>query len=562
MFLAGKSDSELPSPDVLPSRREPGTTEDYYRKCPESNVSLDFFLKRRLSPEDAAHCRLKTGRNELTADLAFDDEDEMDALRVADPIADVGKSGRAPVAISGKSSWPETDGGLSTTILLSVFKEEVLHAVRMSGTVTVTFGEQHAKALSRLLVFVGSDTMDDVDRPIMTRLMKTFAMTHPPRTPELKAYSAELRRDKLRGWVDAARASIDERQRQPQRRSRASYDLTDEQIFDILDRLEEGMQPDVLTEFFNVAKSKGMGTNTIFNAAKGLQGIIELLRGTVIPSNEYGGYTVFGTPDVYLSESQKVLLSVANTHGRQRRKMEAASKAARETGYYLANIYDVRRLIFDLIHKDLEEKLLELNQKAEANAARPDGYAPTLMSSTNAGHLRGIVVAALQTSSPPLRVGAYAGLTQLSTARALLERRKTVLKRQKIAEEEGRELTPEELNCHVLLSVNDKTSQEHGHAGIKIDGKTDAILDLWLCYGRRHLGGEAAATSIPLAALRSRAGLTKWCQEQQLDPSYSPGRDVLLPTKSGTPCNSLGAMTLPVYNFYIQLDLNTTSMRR
>lgn len=523
---------------------------------------LGEILKRHLSSEDAAHCRLKSGRDEETADFAFDDEDDIQAARAADPISDVGKSGRAAASISGKSSWPETDGGLPAALLLQVFKEPVAQAISMAQNFQLTFGEQHAKALSRLLVFVASDAMADVDMPVRAQLIKTHALMHTKRPPQVVAHSAELRRGKLSQWVEAARAVIDARKKQPQRRSRASYDHSDEALYRTFGRLEESMQPDVLTEFFRIALSKGLGVNTVFNAAKGLQGILILLRSTVIQSQTYGGYTVLGEPDGYLKESSDILISMARKHGKQRRKVEHVSKAERETGYHLANICDARRMIFELIYEDLHDLLLKLDEKSNAIAQNPDSYSPCLLTSVTAGHLRGVVVVALQTSSPPLRVGAYAGLTQLATAQALLQRTKAALKNKRLAEEENREPTEEELNPQVILALNDKTSKEHGHAGIKINKKTAIVLELWLRYGRRHLGGEAAATSIPMEALSSRAKLARWCYEQQRSTDYNPANDLLLPTKSGAHCSGLGGMTIPVYNFYIQLDVNTTSMRR
>lgn len=522
------------------------------------------FLTRQLSPEDAAHCRLKAGRDEAIADFAFDEDDDLLEARNADPIADVGKSGRTAVAICGKSAWPETDGGVASSILLAIFKEPIAHAVSVHAGVQVTFGEQHAKLLSRLLAFVERGAMKDTPMPIMEQVEAIFRENFDARSPAQHSMTQHLGDTKLREWVSAGRAYINLREDAGPKRSRAAYDVSDDELYCTLSLLETAMQPDVLKHFFDVACcNTNMGVNTLFNGAKGFMGVLQLLRATVQgEGSRFGAITVFGGPEAYIKESFRILQGFASKHGRQRRKKEKESKSERETGYYLANISDARRMVGALLSDDLDDFATQTQKAIDNRRDVEGGLMRPAMDPITAGHLRGALVVAIQTTSPPLRIGAYINLTQVATLRALVtwvgERRK----RRKLAEEQGRDPEKEDENVCVYLPVGDKTSKEWGKAGIKIDRKLFDQLLFWLMYGRPSLSDTVRRTSIPCDSARSRRGIIEWCNGREKEPDYSSSSDTLFPTINGHVCHGLGALTKPIYNHYINLELNTTSVRR
>lgn len=522
------------------------------------------FLGEPLDPDTAAHCRLKTGRDEATADLAFEDEDELLDAKQADPIADVGKSGRVAAPISGKSQWIETDGGIAASILEAIFQPAVKTALAVLGRNVVTFGSQQAKYLSRLLVFHGQNAMADVPMTRTFQARRSHDLNF-AKLSDAQQENMDLVRDTLlREWVAAGRAHIDERNGLPNRRKVASYDITDDELYDTLSQMDLALQPDVLKEFFRqAAEVYNIGPNSLFNGIKGFQGLVQLMISTEHGgSSSVGSYTGLGEPAEYLGESMKILSQLGTQHGRVRRKKEKESKAARPTGYYLANISAVRAHIFQSLVRDLDNFYDQLTAKVKRGSSISRGIATPLMSVLEAGQLRGAVVAALQTSSPPLRIGAYMHLTQLAALRAIITYNEEQKKNEQLALEKGLSEDDTEETI-VYLPVEDKTSAQWGQAGIKVDYDVFMILVLWLFYGRRCLGPTVSATTIPQAVTDGgRVKMKMWCDAREQEPSYTVESDALFPTVNGLYCDSLSQLTAPIYNHYMSLRLNATDVRR
>lgn len=368
----------------------------------------------------------------------------------------------------------------------------------------------------------------------------------------------------LREWVAAGRAHIDERNSLPNRRKVASYDITDDQLYDTLGQLDLALQPDVLKEFFRqAAEVYNIGPNGLFNGIKGFQGLIQLMTSTEHSGrSSVGSYTGLSEPAEYLIDSMKILSQLGTQHGRDRRKKENKSKAARPTGYYLANISALRSHIFQSLDRDLDYLYDQVIAKIENGATVKHGIQRPVMSVLEAGQLRGAVVVVFQTTSPPLRIGAYTHLTQLAALRAVITFQEEKSKMEKLAVENGlSEESAEEII--VYLPVDDKTSVQWGQAGIKIDQDVFAILVFWLFYGRRCLGPAVNATTIPEAVIKGgRVKMKLWCDAREQEPTYTAESDALFPTVNGLYCDNLSQLTAPIYNHYMSLKLNATDVRR